>query len=59
MKRLCIAISGVAVTVTAFTPLALCFGFLADSPEAYVHRVIVVGVVSFCTFLATFVAGNI
>lgn len=48
-------ITQVSLMVVGMTPIALCFGFLADDPQRYVHNLFVVGIYGLLIGLVSFV----
>ena len=49
------AIAQVSLMVVGMIPIALCFGFLAEDPQRYVHNLFVVGIYGLLIGLVSFV----
>lgn len=49
------AIAQVSLMVVGMVPIALCFGFLAEDPQRYVHNLFVVGIYGLLIGLVSFV----
>ena len=54
-NRIFSAIAQVSLMVVGMAPLALCFGFLVENSERFVHNVFVVGIYGLLIGLVSFV----
>lgn len=54
-NRIFSAIANVSLMVAGMVPIALCFGFMAEDPQRYVHNLFAVGIYCFLVGIVSFV----
>lgn len=57
-KKFFLSISQLSATIVGLIPIALCFGFMVEQPEVFVHNLFSIGIYGLLTFIVSFVLAH-